>query len=78
MKILYQNHTYEVYERNTQGVFIAMANPSTHTVRHQDFAIAIDGDLMKNEDSSMKRFKDPADAISFAIRYIAHILENPD
>ena len=78
MKIPYQNHTYEVYEENAQGVFIAMPNPSGYIVRRQHFAIAIDGVLMKNEDSSLKRFEKPSDAIGFAFGYIAHILENPD
>ena len=60
MKIAYQNHTYEVFEQNSRQEFIAMPNPKTYIVRHQNFAIAIDGLLMKNADGSVICFEAPS------------------
>jgi tetratricopeptide (TPR) repeat protein len=76
MKIAYRNHTYEVFEQNSRREFIAMPNPTTYIVRHQNFAIAIDGLLMKNADGSVMCFEQPSRAIGFGICYIDSLCES--
>lgn len=67
MKIAFRNHTYEVFEQNSKQELIAMPNPTTYIVRHQNFAIAIDGRLMKDSEGSVMCFGAPSRAIAFGI-----------
>lgn len=76
MKIAYQNHSYEVFEQNSRQQFIAMPNPTTYIVRHQNFGIAIDGVLTKNADGSVMCFEQPSRAIAFGICYIDSLCES--